>query len=268
MDCFGFYGNYISRPVVDKLMISTIRVLYEWFVTLCGAVYFLSAGLFLSLLGLCLKPFLNRSQAHSFGRYGMHYVSRSFFAGLSLSGLVQVDFKELDQLRKEQGIIITPNHPCLMDALFISSRLPNVVCVMKASILSNPVFYGCAKLGGFIRGDSPMRFVEQCQETLGDGSQLLLFPEGTRTVKGKLNPFKGGFSLIAQKTGASVQTVFIEANTNFLGKRWPLWKKPEFPLIYRATLGERFLVDKTQDHRAFTTKLENYFKNHLDSCHE
>ena len=244
-------------------MISAMRVLYEWFVTLSGAVYFLFTGLLLTLLGLCLKPVLNRSQAHCFGRYGMHYGSRLLFAGLSLSGIVHVDFKELDHLRHERGIIITPNHPCLMDALFISSRLPNVVCVMKASILNNPFFFGCASLGGFIRSDSPTRFVQQCQETLADGSQLLLFPEGTRTVNGKLNPFKGGFSLIAQKTGAPVQTVFITANTNFLGKRWPLWKKPVFPLIYRATLGERFLVDKSQDHRTFTTKLENYFKNQL-----
>jgi 1-acyl-sn-glycerol-3-phosphate acyltransferase len=244
---------------MNKLM----RFFYEWFVTLCGAVFFIFSGLFLSLIGLCLKPFLNRAQAQRYGRYGMHYASKFLFAGLDISGLVQTDFTELDRMRHEQGVIITPNHPCIMDALFISSRLPNVVCVMKASILSNPIFFGCASLGGFISSDSPIRFVEQCQEALAEGAQLLLFPEGTRTVNGKLNPFKGGFSLIARKTGAPVQAVFIEANTNFLGKNWPLWKKPEFPLIYRATLAERFIVESSQDHRSFTKKLEKYFKNHL-----
>lgn len=238
-------------------------MIYEWLVTLAGTAFFLSSGLTMSLLSLLLKPFLRPHQAHWLGRRGMHYLTRTFFAGLSLSGLVRVDFNELDRLREERGLIIAPNHPCLMDALFVSSRLPNVVCVMKASIITNPILFGCASLGGFIRSDSPRRFVQLCQDALDDGAQLLLFPEGTRTVVEPVNGFKGGFSLVAWKTGVPVQTVFIQANTPFLGKHWAIWKKPTFPLLYRVTMGERFQVDKNQDHRDFTVKLENYFKSRL-----
>ena len=242
---------------------SKLHVAYEWLVTLSGAAFFLSSGLMISLVGLFLKPFLGLRQAHWFGRHGMHCVSKLFFAGLSLTGLVRVDFTELDLLRDQRSIIIAPNHPCIMDALFVSARLANVVCVMKSSVVSNPVFFGCASLGGFIRSDSPTRFVQQCRDALNDGAQLLLFPEGTRTVTDPINTFKGGFSLIAWKTGVPVQTVFIQANTRFLGKHWPLWKKPSFPLVYKVTLGERFQVEKEQDHRAFTIRLEEYFKSQL-----
>lgn len=245
------------------LINKSFNVLYEWVITLAGLSLFVFSGLILTVIGFCLKPFLGRSQAHSFGRRGMHYTARILFAGLSASGIVRLDFEELDKLRDERSIIITPNHPCLMDALFIASKLPNVVCVMKGSVLNNPLFFGCASLGGFIRSDAPVRFVQECQESLESGAQLLLFPEGTRTLSDTVNPFKGGFSLIAQKTGAAIQPVFIEANTDFLGKHWPIWKKPSYPLIYRTTLGERFKVEKEQDHRAFTKKLENYFKTHL-----
>ena len=242
---------------------SKLFVYYEWLVAISGAVYFFSTGLLLSLLGLLVKPFLSKHQAHRIARLSMHYVTRIFFAGLELSGIVQVDFQALDKLYNERGIIITPNHPCLMDALFITSRLPNVVCVMKASVISNPVFFGVASLGGFIRSDSPTHFVQQCQEALDDGAQLLLFPEGTRTITETVNVFKGGFALIAKKTGAPIQTVFIYANTSFLGKHWAFWKKPPFPLIYRIVPSERFHVKQNQDHRAFTLALENYFKSHL-----
>lgn len=245
------------------LLNSGLQAIYEWLVTLAGTVFFLFSGLMMSLLSLFLKPFLRPHQAHRLGRRGMHYLTRIFFAGLSLSGIVRVDFNDLDRLRGERSIIIAPNHPCLMDALFVSSRLSNVVCVMKSSIISNPVLFGCASLGGFIRSDSPRRFVQQCEEALEAGAQLLLFPEGTRTVAKPINDFKGGFSLVAWKTGALVQTVFIEANTPFLGKHWPLWKKPTFPLIYKIRLGERFQVEKERDHRAFTVRLENYFKSRL-----
>ena len=249
--------------MAKNLVTKTFIALYEWVITLAGLSYFLICGLTFSVVGLFLKPFLSQSQAHSVGRKLFHYSTKVFFAALEASGLVKANFTGLDKLHDERGIIITPNHPCIMDALFITSRLPNVVCVMKGSVLSNPLFFGIASLGGFIRSDTPTRFIQQCQESLNDGAQLLLFPEGTRTLSDTVNPFKGGFSLIAQKSGAPIQPVFIEANTNFLGKKWPLWKKPSFPLVYRTTLGERFNVEKDQDHRAFTKELENYFKTQM-----
>jgi 1-acyl-sn-glycerol-3-phosphate acyltransferase len=237
------------------------HVWYQWLVSLTAAVYFFWAGLMLSIISVFVKPFMNEQQAHRAARYSMHYVNRIFFYGLQLSGLVHVDFKDLEKLYNERGIIITPNPAWLMDALFITAILPNVVCVMKSSVISNPVFFGVASLGGFISSDSASQFIQQCQKVLDDGAQLLLFPEGTRTVTKSVNTFKGGFALIAKKTGAPIQTVFIEVNTPFLGKRWPFWKKPPFPLDYRCILGERFQVKNDQDHKAFTKELENYFKN-------
>jgi len=249
--------------MAKNLVTKTFIALYEWVISLAGLSFFMISGITFTIAGLLLKPFLSQSQAHSIGRKLFHYSTKFFFAALKASGLVKVDFEALDKLRDERGIIITPNHPCIMDVLFITSRLPNVVCVMKGSVLSNPLFFGIASLGGFIRSDTPTRFIQQCQKSLSEGGQLLLFPEGTRTQNKTVNPFKGGFSLISQKSGAPIQSVFIEANSNFLGKKWPLWKKPSFPLIYRTTLGERFNVEKDQSHRAFTKELENYFKSEM-----
>ena len=239
------------------------RYSYEWLVTLAGAIYFLFGGLLLSVISLCVKPFISRLQAQYLGRYGMHYLTWLFFAGLELTRLVKVDFTELDQLRNDKGLIIAPNHPCLMDAVFVSSRLPNIVCVMKAPVLTNPVFYGAATMGGFIRSDNPLQFVQQCKIALQQGDQLLLFPEGTRSRDPSVNAFKGGLALIAQQTGAAIQTVFIETENLFLSKGWPVWKKPKFPLIYKIKLGRRFRVEKQQDHKAFTRQLEDYFKDSL-----
>lgn len=246
-----------------QVLLQCCRYCYEWLVTLSGAIYFLFGGLLLSILSLCFKPFISRQQAQLLGRYGMHALTWLFFAGLQLSRLVKVDFTALDRLRNDKGIIIAPNHPCLMDAVFISSRLSNIVCVMKGSVLNNPVFYGAATSGEFIRSDQPLQFIQQCKAALQQGGQLLLFPEGTRTRHESINPFKGGLALIAQQTGAPIQTVFIETNNLFLSKAWPLWKKPKFPLIYKIKLGQRFQVKKQHDHKVFTRELEKYFKDSL-----
>lgn len=82
-----------------------------------------------------------------------------------------------------------------------------------------------------------------------------------RTSRKPVDPFKGGFALIAKTTGVPVQTVFIETDSPFLGKGGPILKKPAFPLSYRARLGRRFEVDGQV--KTFVAEMEGYFRDTL-----
>ena len=66
---------------------------------------------------------------------------------------------------------------------------------------------------------------------------------------------------MARRAGVPVQTVFLESNSGYLGKGWGLFRKPEFPLVYRARLGRRF--DVPADIAAFSAELEAYFRTEL-----
>ena len=145
--------------------------------------------------------------------------------------------------------------------MFIISRLHGVACIMKAKIWDNPVLGGGARLAGYIRNDSPRGMVRQAASELRAGHCLLVFPEGTRTRSRPVNRFKGGFALIAKRAGAPVQTVFIETDSPFLGKGWPAFKRPGFPVVYRLRLGERFSV--TGDLQPFLGTLEDYYRREL-----
>ena len=94
-------------------------------------------------------------------------------------------------------------------------------------------------------------------DTLKQGNHLLLFPEGTRTVREPVNPLTAAAGLIARRANVPVQTVFIESDSKFLCKGWPLFKRPSMPITYHIRLGRRF--DPPQDVRAFTVELEQYF---------
>ena len=238
-------------------------LLYEGIITFLALGYLMFFGLGLSLFSLLLLPFFNYSGIQRFGRHTLQILLKIFFFGLNVTRLLQVDARALDKLRGQKSIIIIANHPCLMDALFFSSRLPDVASVMKAAVLKNPVFFGGATLAGFIRSDSPRNFVKHCCDVLANDSQLLFFPEGTRSKTRAVNTFKGGFAMVAKESGRPVQTVFVEANTAFLGKGWQLWKRPAFPLKYRLVLGESFQMDNRADHKKFTLAMENYFKNNI-----
>jgi 1-acyl-sn-glycerol-3-phosphate acyltransferase len=103
--------------------------------------------------------------------------------------------------------------------------------------------------------------IRSAATALHDGSQLLVFPEGTRTRQKADYQFKSGFALIAKTAGVPVQTVFIETNSLFLSKGWPLFRKPAFPLIYRVRLGRRFEVQG--DVKAAVAEFECYFRESL-----
>ena len=106
-----------------------------------------------------------------------------------------------------------------------------------------------------------LTLVKLARKQLRAGHQLLIFPEGTRTVTPPVNEFKAGFLLIARQAGVPVQTVFIESDSRYLSKGWSLFRKPDLPLVYRARLGRRFEVPR--DLHAFATELEDYFRREL-----
>ena len=124
--CHDFDHTMTGMPIT-----TAARLLAEWVFTVFAASYFVVWGLVLSLVCLCVRPFLSQRQAHRIARFSMHYLLRSYFAALGLSGLFKVDCSALESLRNERGMIIIANHPCLMDALFVNSRLPNAVSVIE-----------------------------------------------------------------------------------------------------------------------------------------
>lgn len=238
-----------------------LRSLYEYLVLFGSLGLFGAAGLTFTLVGAVLYPLLPRRIGVRVGRLIMTAIFRPYLAIIQASGLVRCDLSALDELPKDEPIIVAPNHPSLIDVVLIGSRLTNIACIMKADIQDNILFGGGARLAGYIRNDSTGNMVRSSVAELKNGSQLLIFPEGTRTTSPPVNRFKNAFGLIARKSGVPVQTVFIETNTSFLGKGWRLMQKPKFPLIYKVTLGKRFEAD--DDTRAFVEELEKYYREQL-----
>lgn len=238
------------------------KSLYEYIVLYGGLLLFALACLAWSLPASVLRHLLPQRIAERVGQYAIMLVFRSYLFVVRASGLVKCDLTALDALRGEP-LIITTNHPALIDVVLIGSRLPRMVCVLKANLLDNPLLGGGASMAGYIRNDSTGNLIRRAAVATRAGSQLLIFPEGTRTVSPPINPFKGGFGLVAQKAGVPIQTVFIETNSPFLGKHWPLLKKPAFPLIYRVRLGERF--EANGEVKGFVSDLEAYYRREMQA---
>jgi 1-acyl-sn-glycerol-3-phosphate acyltransferase len=246
---------------IERKLIGALRCIYEYAVFYGLWSMFGLISLLWSLPAAILHPLLPKKIGETLGQLVIMAGFRYFIGAMRVTGIVKCDLTDLDTLHNEASVVIAPNHPSLLDAVLIISRLPNVVCIAKPEIWDNWFLGAGARMAGFIRNDAPVRLIKRAAERTHAGRHLLIFPEGTRTLAGPVNDFKGGFALIAKKAGVPIQTVFIESNSQFLGKSWPPLKKPQFPLVYRVRLGRRF--DVGDDVRAFIANLEDYYRDEL-----
>ena len=245
-----------TAPSPRNRFVAWLRLPYECLVLYGGLLLFAVAFFAWSTAATLLYLVLPRGSGTRQGQYVIMLMFRAYLAVLKASGLCRFDLGALDALRDEGALIIAPNHPSLLDAVLVGSRLPRIICIMKAEIQDNPILGGGARLAAYIRDSSSFSMIRSAVDCLRAGNQLLMFPEGTRTRQANRYRFKGGYALIAKTAGVPVQTVFIETNSKFLGKGWPLFRKPAFPLIYRVRLGQRFEVNG--DVKSAVSSMERY----------
>jgi 1-acyl-sn-glycerol-3-phosphate acyltransferase len=212
-------------------------------------------------LAMLAYPVLPRRIGQPLGRRVIGLGLRFYLGILQTLCACRFDLRALDALKHEAPLIVAANHPSLLDAVLIVSRLPNAVCVMKASLMDNPLFGSAARLARYIRNRVPADVVLGSLQELHHGGQLVIFPEGTRTTDFPVGPAQAGTGLIASRAGLPVQTVLIRFSTPYLGKAWPLWRPPELPLTCRVELGRRF--DPPSDTAAFRRELDAYFSSAL-----
>lgn len=209
-----------------------------------------------------LYPLLPAPRGRELGRRAISVSYRFFWRVAQAVGMMRIDASALEPLRDEVGgLVIAANHPSMLDALLIVAWLPRSVCIMKAALMGN-VFLGAgARLARYIRNDSARGMIRGAVASLREGAQLVVFPEGTRTVSAPVNPFLPGATLIAHLAQVPVQTVIIETDSPYLRKGWPIWRTPPIPVVFTVRLGERFAPQA--DHAALSSRLEAYFRQEL-----
>lgn len=245
-------------------MLRPFKVAYEYFalyssLTLLGVIC-LTWSVFALPLYYLLPPRIGTAV----GRRGIMSGFRIYAWSLSITRSYRLDLRDIDTLRGGPPVILAPNHPCLIDALLILTRHPNIVCVMKAALMRNVFLGSGSRLARYVRNESSRQMVKESVAHLRNGGVLLLFPEGTRTTRAPINVLVGSVGLIAKHAQVPVQTLVIETDSPYLSKGWPLFRRPQLPITYRVRLGKRF--DPPSDVPAFTAELDRYYRHELQGA--
>lgn len=243
-----------------------LKAAYEYFALYTSLTLLGLICLSWSVFALPLYYLLPRSLGTKVGRRGIMQGFRIYAWSLSITKSYRLDLSALDSLRGAPPMILAPNHPSLIDALLILTRHPNIVCVMKAELMRN-VFLGAgSRLARYVPNESSRQMIKESVAHLQRGCLLLLFPEGTRTTRLPINSLVGSVGLIAKHAAVPVQTLIIETDSPFLSKGWPLFRRPNLPIVYRVRLGRRF--EPPQDALAFTAALDEYYRRELEGAQQ
>jgi 1-acyl-sn-glycerol-3-phosphate acyltransferase len=241
-----------------------LKIIYEYFALYSSLTLLGLICLTWSVFALPLYFLLPRRMGTAVGRRGIMSGFRIYAWSLSVTRTYRLDLRDLDSLKGGPPVILAPNHPCLIDALLILTRHPNIVCVMKSALMRNVFLGSGSRLARYVPNDSSRQMIKESVAHLREGGVLLLFPEGTRTTRAPINPLVGSVGLVAKKAHVPVQTLVIETDSPFLSKGWPLFRRPELPIVYRVRLGKRF--DPPVDVPAFTAELDRYYRCELEGA--
>ncbi len=195
-------------------------------------------------------------------RFFQRLVHRAFaiFVGwLAFTRIVPVRYFGFGKWPTRRGLVVVANHPGLVDVGWLVARVPEALCIYKPSVGHNPFYGATARCAGYISSEGGGRLLRSAAAKIAQGHTLLVFPEGTRTRDGVLNPLKPGFVVMARLAQAPIQLVHITCDSPLLTKGRPWWKVPPLPATVTVTLGP-CLQPPGKDTAAVVDEIEAWFR--------
>ncbi|HUX94798.1 MAG TPA: lysophospholipid acyltransferase family protein [Bacteroidales bacterium] len=119
----------------------------------------------------------------------------------------------LDNIEKGSKYILLANHSSLFDIVAIMSICPGITWFGHERLLKVPLFGNLLKLKGYVAFKEPnyrntKNMIEQLVLRARDRT-VAIFPEGTRTLDGKINEFYRGFIYLLRNTDINILPVTL-----------------------------------------------------------
>ena len=129
---------------------------------------------------------------------------------------------------RKGGVLIVANHQSYIDPPAIGAQLPRYTnYIGKSELFEKPLANWVNRnMGAFPvrQGEGDIGAVREAIKRLQEGAALVLFPEGSRSFDGDLQPIAPGVGLIARKAGVPVVPCVIEGSYDAWPRGQKIWK--------------------------------------------
>jgi 1-acyl-sn-glycerol-3-phosphate acyltransferase len=176
---------------------------------------------------------------------------------LILGKIIRVEGKE--NLSENLHFMLVANHSSLFDIVAIASVFPDLAWFGHERLLSIPVFRRFLILTGYI----PMRktsyrntreMIDKLKES-SKSCNIAIFPEGTRSLDGRLNDFYRGFIILLRSSDIDVLPVTLNGFYSLKPKnRFSINFSAKPEIIIHKPFERRSLVEKSDQEIAALIK--------------
>ena len=148
--------------------------------------------------------------------------------------------KWLFRLPKDEKFIVACNHASNLDPVIVGCYFPRRLRYFaKEELFRNWLFGACIRALGAVpvsrqNNASAAGALKGFMKLYQEGSDVLIFPEGGRTLDGNLQPLEAGVAVIASHTHAPILPVFIHGSFRAMPPGAAFVK----PTKLRVTFGE------------------------------
>jgi 1-acyl-sn-glycerol-3-phosphate acyltransferase len=138
---------------------------------------------------------------------------RSATVALRLAG-VRLIVRGREKIPMVKAVVFMANHQSNCDPPAVAAVLPPVLIMAKKEFFRIPIMGTGMRMRGFISVDRSNRerafqAVDEAVASLKAGHSFLVFPEGTRSITGRLQRFKRGVFVMAIKAGVPIVPISV-----------------------------------------------------------
>lgn len=160
-------------------------------------------------------------------RFGHHLVRRFFRI------VYGMDTVGLENIPAEGRVIFAPNHIAAFDPMVVG-----VACNREITFLAKKEVFDIPVLGFLLshlnvvpvdRHGGDISALKTMIRTLKKDRAVLLFPEGTRSRTGEINPGKGGIGFLAANARADILPVYV---TGTKRTWWRFFQGPKMKTVF------------------------------------
>jgi len=164
-----------------------------------------------------------------------------------------------ENINKKERYILIANHASLFDIVAIMAFYPEVSWFGHERLLKVPLFGRFLKLTDYIPFKEPtIRNTRQMLEQLIQKSKsqtIAIFPEGTRTLDGKINPFYKGFIYLFRTRDIGILPVTLNGFFDLKPKnRFYINFGSKLDVLVHKPISREELIDKSDSEIIDTVK--------------
>lgn len=186
------------------------RTIFVWF---CVVI----ATLVLGVFAFITYPFDRK------GKVG-HYYARLWGKTALLANGVKVKIEGMEHLNGKGPYIFMSNHQSYYDVFALLGHLPyQFKWLVKKELFSIPFFGWTMAAVGYISVDrggtrATVGAMNEAAQKIRDGMSVTVFPEGSRSPDGSIQPFKKGGFTLAIKSKVPIVPIAIDGSRDIMPK--------------------------------------------------